>query len=372
MEALLIQILSFCERGSVLIMKSVTFSAGGISLVLRDLSDLLNDKIKGMEEIVINTSSHPNSSPHLGTLTTISTAFLLARKFQDRFSIPARVEFDELENSPAERVSSNYYKSLGDSLQDGRNLSSIHMDTYNFIFEKLSALTSIPYDIRTYMEYQSIPIVRGAVIEIYRRYDEFRDLLDPSLRKLFLRTKCPICSISNRDPESFCFVNTLQGLVLYSDCCIHGKYEQLFSIDNSTYIDMNTQLRDLTKGVLIAHEKEQNKRLIIMCDGRDWSGEWALRMHCEGMRRLGYNEITTRFFSPTIVDWSGGKYSKSVYLRNSNYTGFEDLASDFNKFYNIYGDRGFSTVITEVSRWVDDPIRFYRNYSNDYFKELLG
>ena len=352
-------------------MKPVDFSAGGMSLVIKDLSDLLIDRVEGIEEIVINTSSHPNSSPHLGTLTTIATAFLLAKKFQDKFSVPTKVEFDELENSPSEKVEEHYFKSLGDSVKDGRALSEIYIDTYIVIFDKLSALSGIPYYIRTYEEYQKIPVIRKTILDIYHHYNEFKKLLDPSGEKLFLRTKCPVCGISNRNPDSFCFTETDHGLTLSSDCCFHGKYSLDFAVKNSAYIDMNTQLRDLTKGVLIAHEKISKRRLTIMCDGRDWSGEWALRMHYEGMRCLGYNEITTRFFAPTVVDWSGGKYSKSVYLKRSNYTGFEDFASDFNKFYNRFGEDGFLTVYEEVARWVNDPVRFFRNYSNEYFKELL-
>ena len=61
--------------------KKVFYSKGGISLILSDITDLFKDQIDDkVNKIIINTSSQPNSNPHLGTLTTISCAFALAKK----------------------------------------------------------------------------------------------------------------------------------------------------------------------------------------------------------------------------------------------------------------------------------------------------
>ena len=56
-----------------------------------------------------------------------------------------------------------------------------------------------------------------------------------------------------------------------------------------------------------------------MLDGGDWSGIWAQRMHTEGLVRLGFKEFPIRFFAPVILDWSGAKFSKSLYLKNDAY-----------------------------------------------------
>lgn len=81
--------------------KKVFYSKGGISLILDDVSDLFKDQINSdINKVIINTSSQPNSNPHLGTLTTISCAFALAKKIEQRFNVSVEVEFDELENSP--------------------------------------------------------------------------------------------------------------------------------------------------------------------------------------------------------------------------------------------------------------------------------
>lgn len=355
--------------------KEVIYSSGGISLILKDITDLIENQITtDIKEIVINTSSQPNSNPHLGTLTTLICSFAIASRIKNKFKIPVVVEFDELENSPyEEKIIDNvlYTKSLGDCEENNRRISDKYMDNYIFIFDKLKKITNIPYQIRTYKEFQELPNIRQAVIDIYKDYNYFSKLLDPSENKLMLRTKCPKCMYSNRNNKEFGFEIIDDEIYLKSKCFKHGEYIIKITKDNKSYIDINTQLRDLTKGIHIAKEKIENDKLTIMCDGKDWSGEWASRIHYSGMNRLGYLDITNRFFTPLITDWSGGKYSKSVYIKGNKYIGLEKKFANFNTFYEIYGDKGFNIIYKEVEKWVEDPIKFFRNYSIEYFENLL-
>jgi len=355
--------------------KEVIYSSGGISLILKDLTDLIENQLtKKIKEVIINTSSQPNSNPHLGTLTTLICSFSIAKRIRDKFNIPVMVEFDELENSPYEEKYVNdilYTKSLGDCSKNYKSMSDIYMENYIFIFEKLKKITGIPYYVRTYKEFQEIPNIRESIINIYKDYDYFSKLLDPSDKKLMLRTNCPHCMYSNRNNDDFNFEIINDEIYIKSNCFLHGEYIVKVTKTNKSYIDMNTQLRDLTKGIHFAKEREENNKLIIMCDGKDWSGEWASRIHYSGMNRLGYFDITNRFFTPLITDWSGGKYSKSVYLKGNKYSGLEEKFANFNSFYKIYGDRGFDTIYKEVEKWVEDPIKFFRNYSIEYFENLL-
>ncbi len=352
--------------------KNIHYTEGGISLVLTDLSDLIKDRIGNSQAIVVNTSSQPNSKPHLGTLTTLITAYLLAKKFANDFNIPSIVQFDKLENSPSKLIGSKYTLSLGDVIINEKSVADINMESYIAIFEKLKTITEIPYTIRSYEEYQRIPAVRKAVLEIYKNYDTFLDLLSPSKKNMPLRVKCPNCNISNRDEEDFYFSYKSEHIILRSFCPEHGDFVIDFNINNDAYIDMNSQLRDLTKGIVIENDKVDKNIFSVMCDGKDWSGEWAIRMHYEGMHRLGYKSFTTRFFTPMIVDWSGGKHSKSIYLKKNTYIGYDYTFSDFDRIMNEYGEKGFQSILNEVQSWIDNPIKFYRNYSNEYFNKLLN
>lgn len=355
--------------------KKVFYSKGGISLILNDITDLFKEQINDkVDKIIINTSSQPNSNPHLGTLTTISCAFALAKKIKQQFNIPVEVEFDELENSPyflKKYNNENYTKSLGDTFIDNISIANTYMKKYIFIFEYLKKITNVNYVIKTYYEFQLDKIIRKSVIDIYKNYDFFSKLLDPSNNNLMLRTKCPWCNYSNRDTNLFKFNVIDDSICLTSKCCDHGEYKVIVNEKNDTYIDINTQLRDLTKGVLFYKRLKKEHILTIMCDGKDWSGEWASRIHYSGMHALGYDTFTNRIFTPLIVDWSGGKYSKSLYLENDKYSGTEKLFADFDLYYNRFGDDGIYRIYSEVEKWVNDPVKFFRNYSIEYFVQLL-
>lgn len=355
--------------------KKVFYSKGGISLILNDVTDLFKDQINNdINKVIINTSSQPNSNPHLGTLTTISCAFALAKKIEQRFKVPVEVEFDELENSPyllKEHGNEKYAKSLGDSYIDDISVSDIYMKKYIFIFEYLKKITNVNYVIKPYSKFQADSVIIKSVIDIYKKYNFFSKLLDPSDNVLMLRTKCPLCNYSNRDNDLFKFDIEGDSICLKSKCYKHGEYSLLVSENNDSYIDINTQLRDLTKGILFYKRLKNENILTIMCDGKDWSGEWASRIHYSGMKALGYDEITNRIFTPLIVDWSGGKYSKSLYLENDKYFGIEKLFADFDLYYDKFGDDGIYKIYSEVESWLDDPKRFFRNYSIEYFTQLL-
>lgn len=347
----------------------IHFTKGGMSLILNNLSDIIKNEIADIkpEKIIINTSSQPNSKPHLGTLTTLMTTFALAEKFQSEFKIPTIVRFDELENSPFE-INGPYYISLGDyKLKNGSSIADNNMKTYIDIFEKLKNITNINYEIRTYKEFQKINVIRENLITILNNPNKFDRYLNPSNISTYVRTKCPECNLSYFNPKVKKYSDHID---FEGSCPVHGNYRIRLLKDNSEYIDMNTQLRDLLKGVHIAKEKE-NHILEIMCDGSDWSGEWTSNVHYKTMLALGFNSITTRFFTPTIVDESGGKFSKSVYLKNDSYIGDEKLFADYKLFYDKYKDEGWLKIFNEVKKWVSEPMRFFRSYSWEYIKYIV-
>lgn len=348
---------------------NIHFTKGGMSLILNNLSDIIKEDIATInpKKIIINTSSQPNSKPHLGTLTTLMTAFALAEKFQLEFKIPTMVRFDELENSPYE-INKPYYISLGDfKFDNGNSIADNNMKTYIEIFEKLKKITGVSYEIRTYKEFQEIDVIRENLIKILKAPNNFDKYLNPSNASTYIRTKCPICNISYFTPK---MIIDRDNIKFEAKCPEHGHYHTILTKDNKDYIDMNTQLRDVLKGVHIAKEKE-DFILEIMCDGSDWSGEWTSNVHYKTMLALGFNCITTRFFTPTIVDATGGKFSKSVYLKKDSYDGDERLFADYKLFYNKYKEEGWIKIFNEVKKWVNEPMRFFRSYSWEYIKYVL-
>jgi hypothetical protein len=72
-----------------------------------------------------------------------------------------------------------------------------------------------------------------------------------------------------------------------------------------------------------------------------------------------------------IEDWSGAKFSKSVYIKAGTYDRLPQEFVSLDNFMDEFGKQGFQKLWTHVSSWVTDPKKFYRNYSLDYLKAVF-
>ena len=354
--------------------REVFYPPVGIAHITNKLSDLILYKYKGQKKIIINTSAQPNSSPHLGTITTLMTAFALASKIRGDLKVETVVQFDELENSPAETIDYDgeiYYKDQRHSFYNQKSKEEINMKRFKKILKQLSVFSNVPYVIRSYNEFQSNEYVRQTLINIINDKEYFEKLLFPSASDLHIRTICPTCGLGKKAIKKIEEKHNMNEMILKGFCPIHGSYEVKVTKNNTEYVDINTQFRDLTKGVAMLEEDKKSNTLTIMLDGGDWSGIWAQRVHTEGLVKLGYTEFPIRFFAPVILDWSGAKFSKSLYLKNEAYKDINSAFINYDNFIEYYGEKGMDRLWNEVKSWIDDPKKFFRDYSVDYFQMIM-
>jgi len=354
--------------------REVFYPPVGIAHVTNKITDLILYKYKSQKKIIINTSAQPNSSPHLGTITTIMCSFALAKKIKEELEIETEVQFDELENSPAETIEYDkniYYKDQCHSFINGETRESFNMRGFNEILTYISSISKVPFSVRKYAEFQKNKYVRRALINIVNEKNFFRSLLFPSSTDLHIRTICPICGLGKKNIDKLQEDHNDNVIELEGYCPIHGKYKVKITEQNDEYVDINTQFRDLTKGVAMLKEDNENNTLTIMLDGGDWSGIWAQRMHTEGLVKLGFTEFPIRFFAPIILDWSGAKFSKSLYLKKEAYKDINEAFINYNNFINFYGIEGINKLWSEVKSWIDNPKKFFRNYTVEYFQDIM-
>jgi hypothetical protein len=329
----------------------------------------------GKGAMMIRSSAQPNSHPHLGTVMTMMTAFALGKYLGDYFSVPVSLVYDLLDNSPGEKLvvdGHHYQRSLSDTLVGGRSLADQYTDSFRALIAALSTRSSVPAIIRSYTEFQSLPIVRKTLLTILQQRDSFYPIVSPSEKRLHLRFPCPRCKYQDKHAASVRIETiTETTAVLVSTCYQHGDYNITLSENNSDFIDANTPLRDILQGVLAMEEDSQSNLTSVMVDGGDWSGVWTLTVFSAGLAQLGYSGLPARFFSPVIVDWSGAKFSKSLYLENEAYHYLPSGLLDFSKFMSIYGEEGFERLWNEAEGWIRNPKKFFRNYSVDYFRLIL-
>lgn len=79
-------------------MKKVYYPLAGMNYIINDLSQIIENKMEGKREIVLWLSAQVNCYPHIGTLTNFTSAFALAKHFQNYFNLPVKIVVELLES----------------------------------------------------------------------------------------------------------------------------------------------------------------------------------------------------------------------------------------------------------------------------------
>lgn len=354
----------------------VFYPLGGMGYLVSDLGDLFQHKLSKKEAIRLCFSAQPNSHPHLGTVMSVMVLYAIGEHLRERFGIPVFMQFDKGEHCVGEKKVVNgilYSKSLQDTLVDGISAADYYMKSFEKIFRDLSKRTSIPYKIKNYTQLQADPIVRKTMLQIIQNREKFIPILSPSTKKLHLRFPCPICRFADKHAYSQRFeIVDSKTVKVINRCFEHGDHSIIIKEDNQDFFDINTALYDLLLGVFYLDADQHEKTLTIMIDGGDYAGVWPMLIHGEALLELGYRSIPNRLFAPLILDWSGAKFSKSLYVKHGAYAYLPKGLIDFSKFYECYGEEGFDRLWQEAQEWASSPVKFFRNYSVDYFRLILG
>ncbi|NKC19988.1 hypothetical protein CWC29_014320 [Pseudoalteromonas sp. S4498] len=358
--------------------ENIFYPPVGIVHITDTVGKLLEPHIAEKQGIHINTSAQPNSNPHLGTVTTLMTAFAIGEYLRSYFNLPVRLTFDQLENAPGEKQTADgieYQKSLGDTMGDrGISLANEYMKSFRWVFDFLSQLTDIPYKICSYDDFQKKPAFRRNLLKILQNKEQFSSFLSPTDKVIRFRFPCPKCRWVDKSSKTTRILSFDEDhAVLSSRCFKHGEHQIILSEKSSDFIDTNTPLRDVAKGATLIEEGQHSNELMVMCDGGDWAGVWNMQVFCNGITRLGYpyESLPFRFFSPIITDWSGAKFSKSLYVKAHAYEYLPEGLINFEKFIEFYGKSGFLQLWEEVRSWPEEPKKLFRNYSIDYFQLML-
>jgi extradiol dioxygenase family protein len=347
-----------------------------IAHITKDITDLFVPRIADKTEIQMHYSAQMNSHPHLGTVLSLMTAFALGEKLSTRFGIPTKLKFEVLENAPGERIEVNgrvYTKMLCDTLKDGVPLSDIYLESFKDLLSMLSKQTGIKVEYLTYKQFQELPFVRQTLITILNREEEFKPIIAPSEDHLRVRFPCPKCRFEEKGGETTTIKKIDNShLFLESECFQHGKHQILLAPENKDFVDINTPLRNVIKEALFIEEARVKNGLDVMVDGGDWVSMVEFVVS-EGLARLGYSykDRPVRVFTPIIEDWSGAKLSKSVYVEKGKYEYLPDGFLNFVRFKEQFGEEGIEKLWNEVCSWVEEPKKLLRNYTAEYFLQLL-
>ena len=348
-----------------------------IGHITEDISDLFRGKIANKKSIKILYGCQLNGPPHLGTTISLMCAYALGKSFQNKFQLSTELVFGALENAPGEKVEVEgivYQRMLCDTYKNGRTMSDIHLDPFKSLLSHLSSLSGIPHSVEFYKDLQVKPVARKTLLELIARESEFISLLNPSDDRLRVRFRCPECNYEEKHSKTLRVIEhePLKRIILQSTCFQHDDYKITITEDNYDFVDVNTMVRNVMKEVALVEESQREISFPLIVKGADWMHANVLISNA--LELLGYSFIQRpeRISAPMLEDWSGAKFSKSVYIKSGTYDLLPKEFVSLEGFMERFGENGFKELWEHVSSWVSDPKKFYRNYSLDYLKEVFG
>lgn len=84
---------------------------------------------------------------------------------------------------------------------------------------------------------------------------------------------------------------------------------------------------------------------------------------------LGYpaHTLSMIFYAPLVLDWSGAKMSKSLYVKEGAYSDIPVAFINYKYLKEKYGLNGLKKLYSIVSNWFENPYMLFRHYTIYYF-----
>lgn len=101
-------------------------------------------------------------------------------------------------------------------------------------------------------------------------------------------------------------------------------------------------------------------------DGADWGGVWHAHVLAPALATLGIPaaEWPVSVFTPLVLDRSGGKLSKTFYVRyGAAYADLPEAFLNLDVLLDQHGDDALDAIWTEVTRWAAKPRRLHHPQS---------
>jgi hypothetical protein len=354
------------------------FALVGIAHLTDDNIDLLQAAACGVRRLRTTTAAQLNGTPHIGTVVTVLSVFALTAHAARRLGLPATVVFDALENAPAEQITIDgaiYTRTVGDLIETGHIDADDRISGFERLLHWAASRSDVRYEVRPYGVYQALPPVRECLHAIATRLDDFRPIVAPADGIVRIRPRCPACRLMEKSAKCL-RITPGDGVVhLDSRCPHHGAYRETIDIHGTAgWYDSSTPVRSIQKGFLLAAERSLYNACSVSIDGADWGGAWHAHVLAPALATLGIavTDWPVSVFTPLVLDRSGGKLSKSLYVRYGlDYADLPEAFLNLDILLERHGDLALDALWTEITRWAAEPRRLHRNYTVDYLANLI-
>jgi hypothetical protein len=280
-----------------------------------------------------------------------------------------------LDNAPAQTMTIGgieYTLCLSHARDAGRSLAETNTQPVRQLAAWATEHAGIGHTFRTYTQIQAQPGFRHGLASILSRPHVFEPLFSPTEHQLRIRPVCPHCGLVDKTARTVQACQG-QGPVLIYRCGTHGQQAMRLD-DPSAVIDANTPVRTVLRSLCFARDRDERSAETIVLNGGDWAGTWMQRVYFDGLHQLGVTgtQVPFNIFTPQILDDSGAKLSKTIYLTKGAYTDMPPAWTSMQAFQDRFGTRGLTMLWDEISGWVSSPARFFRNYTVGYLERVFS
>ena len=79
------------------------------------------------------------------------------------------------------------------------------------------------------------------------------------------------------------------------------------------------------------------------------------------------NKLPAILYTPLVLDWSGAKLSKSLYVKQGAYSDLPSYLINYEFLKNEKGIYALDVIHKITNNWITNPYLLFRNYSIYYF-----
>lgn len=153
-----------------------------------------------------------------------------------------------------------------------------------------------------------------------------------------------------------------------------NKLNTITNISNeSSKLEYNTPIRNLVRAIAYGmhnNDPEQDYQ-ILRITGSDYAGFYQEELLYKPSAIIGYpvDKLPSILYTPLVLDWSGAKLSKSLYVKKGAYSDLPPYLINYEFMKNNYGIEGLDIINNITKDWIENPYKLFRHYSIYYFKK---
>lgn len=326
--------------------------------------------------VQLHVGAQLNSIPHMGNIVVFACAFALASELR-KAGKDVKLIFTPVDTAPSTGANGQlmingvrYQRSLRFTEESVSNDS-----VFVRMLDAFAKASGVNYTKRTLSDALVTPATARVLRAILGNHDKVGRTISPTTGKLGIRAACPEpdCGLADKDGTN----TTFTGDAVCFLCPHHGPYSvDLDDMTALSRLEFNTPLRNLLRFTLDAESPDG----ILRVTGGDYAGFFQEQMLWRPLvlapegAQIGPARFPIIAYSPPILDWSGAKLSKSLYVKHAAYKYLDGSELEYMVGYDRLEDRGDigpEDVYAMCREWIATPYKYFRSYSIYAVHELL-